>query len=396
MRCPGTALIILALAVSTWSAAASASSLAVARRRGLRVVRDAATLGLAEKTATLSAREDRIEAVESSEREALQAQQEALEQLASEQEALSARQNSLLAAQQNATAALNRSLLQTLHDGLDFSWQKAGDSYVKNLGRNVAYFFVYLLLACLVGALYLNCCNVAYGPKIPGPGPGTARMVFYDGFQFGLFEFRNSMNDWRICLCACLCPGVRWADTERSPQMQIFKFWPGLILWAILAGLSPLTLGVSVLVLLCIALYCRQKMRQHYGLPRHNCWTFVEDCFSWCCCMCCAIVQEARQVEYVELPRAGMAYPMNRGAPYQPHPMEPHGHGGGDPRYGPPPGGGGVDPRYADDPRYRTHGSPPPPPRRGPPPPGADPYRSHGSPHGSPYGSPPRGRSPMR
>merc|ERR1712032_817553 len=49
-----------------------------------------------------------------------------------------------------------------------------------------------------------------------------------------------------------------------------------------------------VLAIVCAAM--RQDMRAVYGMDKGG-WTYLEDFFLYCCCSCCTIIQEARQVE---------------------------------------------------------------------------------------------------
>merc|ERR1712039_165260 len=66
--------------------------------------------------------------------------------------------------------------------------------------------------------------------------------------------------------------------------------------------LSHLTVGVSHIVFVAIAVYYRQQLREKFGLRSGSADTLAQDCFVWWCCCCCAAAQEARQVERVALP----------------------------------------------------------------------------------------------
>lgn len=112
-------------------------------------------------------------------------------------------------------------------------------------------------------------------------------------WRFGLF---GCFSDPEICIWACCCPAIRWADTLR--YMGFLGFW---IAFAIFCGLETVVSTTGqlavwiVLVIVCVAM--RQEMRIAYGMHEQGGWTYLEDFLLYCCCSCCTIIQEARQVE---------------------------------------------------------------------------------------------------
>jgi len=115
----------------------------------------------------------------------------------------------------------------------------------------------------------------------------------FKNWKFGLFD---CFSDPEICLWACCCPAIRWADTMR--YMGLLGFW---IAFAIFFGLE---VGASttgeILIWAVLAVVCagmRQEMRMAYGMNEQGGWTYLEDFCLYCCCACCTIIQEARQVE---------------------------------------------------------------------------------------------------
>lgn len=121
----------------------------------------------------------------------------------------------------------------------------------------------------------------------------------------------NSGHHMPVCLCSWCCPTIRMADTySKHPWPIIKSFWVALVIISLLVAMYELTAGVSALVFLCMAVYCRQQIRKKYGLEQGGS-TIVLDCLSWICCPCCTIAQEARQVDFVD-PRDGGKYPTGK------------------------------------------------------------------------------------
>lgn len=120
-------------------------------------------------------------------------------------------------------------------------------------------------------------------------------------FTHGLFDFHGFTEDTGICISACFCPGIRWADTVSMTKINLLKFWIALLIMLALAVLHVPTAGASGLVMLGVGVYFRQKLREAFGHDAKTPKTVALDCLTWCCCPCCAIVQEAREVENCQL-----------------------------------------------------------------------------------------------
>lgn len=115
-------------------------------------------------------------------------------------------------------------------------------------------------------------------------------------FRYGLF---GCLGDSRICLSGMLCPAVRWADTVSEEKGGFYGFTSAFCL---MVGLGFLVLCPYVgtfawFVLISVGVYYRQSIREKYGLENGTWQSYIEDCWIWCCCSCCAICQEARQVD---------------------------------------------------------------------------------------------------
>lgn len=110
-------------------------------------------------------------------------------------------------------------------------------------------------------------------------------------WRWGLFE---CFGDIKICMISCICPCIRWSDTMRMAGLM--GFWIAIILMSFLYALSPFVGGISSLIMLAIVTYRRQEIRKLFRMNSDG-TTWCEDCCTYMWCSCCAIVQEARQLE---------------------------------------------------------------------------------------------------
>jgi len=132
----------------------------------------------------------------------------------------------------------------------------------------------------------------------PDYDPEVGRAVF----AYGLFDEKECWSeDLMLCILSCCCPGIQWADNVSKPKVGIFSsFWVALMLSALMSyELNALTHGVSFMFWVGIAVYARQKLREKYALQSGSMMTLAQDICIWCCCVRCAVAQEARQVEHV-------------------------------------------------------------------------------------------------
>jgi Cys-rich protein (TIGR01571 family) len=153
---------------------------------------------------------------------------------------------------------------------------------------------IYIILVLIVAALY----------RKHKPESRQAEFEPAEGgsFTFGILECANLKQDWlHICLLSCCCPAIRWADTISAVKVGIMPFWPALILALSLFLLGPITAGLTTAAFSLIAIFVRQRLRLYFEHEPNKPTTLVLDCFAWCCCFqCCALIQEAREVEYVQ------------------------------------------------------------------------------------------------
>lgn len=151
-----------------------------------------------------------------------------------------------------------------------------------------------LLWTCLVGVV----AHFYRGNKeYPEIGEGLQTPEQHATFQDWKFGFCDCCDDFQVCLCACCCPAIRWAETLSLVDGLII-FWVGFVLYMSLTLINTIT---SVLVCwFALALICtayRQEIRAKFNFEHQGAATFIADCLLYCFCSCCAIAQEARHVE---------------------------------------------------------------------------------------------------
>lgn len=117
------------------------------------------------------------------------------------------------------------------------------------------------------------------------------RFLPKDGFSDAIYSCSSS---WSICCYACCCPCLRWSDTVS--KVNLMYFWMGVILWGILMYINFLVVGLAAPILALLGAAYRYRLRIHFGFPTSY-TTMFQDLFAWCCCMPCAIAQEARHVD---------------------------------------------------------------------------------------------------
>jgi len=112
-----------------------------------------------------------------------------------------------------------------------------------------------------------------------------------DHFSSGLFNCRKRPE---ITFWSCCCPGIRWADTMH--KLGIHRFWGGFWILTTLYFISfiPKATIICQLLVVMYMTYHRQVLRKAFAFEEQGGATWVLDCFTYMCCMCCAVAQEAR------------------------------------------------------------------------------------------------------
>jgi len=155
------------------------------------------------------------------------------------------------------------------------------------LMTEIASIFLLFLFACIYRKT-----------KTDGPKDGTAHSNS-SGFTYGLFEVGGFESDnCKICCSAFCCPYIRWAETLNSFKGGM-QFWLAFWILMFLHLISIPTAGIAFLLTVFMGVRYRQRLRDAYGHENTKvnvAWDFG----AWCCCPCCAIVQEAREVENIQ------------------------------------------------------------------------------------------------
>lgn len=113
-------------------------------------------------------------------------------------------------------------------------------------------------------------------------------------FSFHIF---GCLADKKLCLLACFCPCLAWANTL-DRRGGLLSYWKAFIAFFGLLLLHAYTVGISSLFLVALGVYYRQKLRDNYDLDS---WysgkrqTLLMDIVLWIFCQPCAIIQEARE-----------------------------------------------------------------------------------------------------
>mmetsp|Transcript_1088 Transcript_1088/g.2440 ORF Transcript_1088/g.2440 Transcript_1088/m.2440 type:complete len:286 (+) Transcript_1088:81-938(+) len=153
-----------------------------------------------------------------------------------------------------------------------------------------------ITFSLVVAAIYSGIAYLFFivkgAPRQAEDWPPGGKRDFKDGvFAYGLF---SCFEDPILTLSTCFCLGCRWAYNMR---MAGFLTYTAAIIFVVLYVVSyPWVLIVLDIVAIFVAVYFRQQMRQKFELEHGEC-TWLTDFFTYCCCMCCAVVQEARQLE---------------------------------------------------------------------------------------------------
>lgn len=165
----------------------------------------------------------------------------------------------------------------------------------------------YVILVLVVAFLWKK-----GGGKTPQLSEPMGTREAQPAWAYGLFDCSGATGeDLPICGMACCCPIIRWADTMSNPKVATSEpkapqtglgFWQAIGIALALVFLSPFTGGLSSLLLFSIMMYYRHKLRQIFRHSPGTLGSFCYDFWGLCCCTCCAIVQEAREVEKVMKP----------------------------------------------------------------------------------------------
>jgi len=161
-------------------------------------------------------------------------------------------------------------------------------SSAQQILTSVVSILVQVLITALVAFLYMK-----NKPESVVTVPEGDKKESLDGdFKHGLFSCFDLPG---LSLFTFCCGGIRWADSMR--MMGELTFYSAVGIWLGMLVLGAVTGGLFAWVgIAIIGTMYRQKIRAAFNMKSDN-NTTVMDCLGWCCCTCCSIVQEARQVE---------------------------------------------------------------------------------------------------
>jgi len=149
------------------------------------------------------------------------------------------------------------------------------------------------LSSCLIWAFLISLVAFWYSSTKqfpPAEEPGMQKLK-EDQFTFPLF---SCFGDPQICCFTCCCWPIRWADTMRMAGLM--SFWVALFLFLGLEIITVINSTVGTFLLVLVTVYYRQKLRALFSFDQ-SFGVILGDCCAYFCCMCCAMIQEARQLE---------------------------------------------------------------------------------------------------
>lgn len=145
------------------------------------------------------------------------------------------------------------------------------------------------ILATLVAQFYLD------GVRDRPEEDGAERKRLPDLGQWSSSLVLDWCQDPKICFWSCFCPCIRWADTLDT--MGIMGFWSAFSLSVTTTLLTEITYGLSWWMLLLGLVYFRRRFRKKFKMDTTTYCVQAADCLGLCCCLPCALAQEARHAQ---------------------------------------------------------------------------------------------------
>jgi len=152
------------------------------------------------------------------------------------------------------------------------------------------------------------------------------------GFAYSLCDCANIEADWSICLWSWCCPIVQWASTASRSTTPFMSYWKAVVLMLLMAALSWFTYGITGLMLLAVLLARRRHLRKVYNHQQRPASWLEDFCLTFCfshSCLCCQLVQEAREVEYANAQQSKAAFSTPQKAEVAQPPLQQGLNGGG-------------------------------------------------------------------
>ncbi|CAK0801047.1 unnamed protein product [Prorocentrum cordatum] len=148
---------------------------------------------------------------------------------------------------------------------------------------------VLVLQVALVGFValaYYDSCRSR--PEIDPARRGADMREWSSGLLLGC------CSEPRVLFWSLACPCVRWADSMHT--VGIMSFWCALWLSTLAVLMTELTFGIFGVAVIAGLFYFRQRLRRRFKMES-SASTYAADCLALCCCLPCALAQDARHVE---------------------------------------------------------------------------------------------------
>lgn len=168
-----------------------------------------------------------------------------------------------------------------------------------NNGEILITFLIWLPFYILLAAYYHSYVRF-YAPPDATKEEIEVRNHYRDfqEFKSGLFGCSQYPG---ITFWSCCCPGLRWGDTVS--KLDLHSYWGAFSLMTCLyiIGFIPLCTLPCYFAVVCYMTYHRQEFRKRFDFEEHGGTTIFTDCITYCCCMFCAVAQEARHTRDAEI-----------------------------------------------------------------------------------------------
>jgi len=169
--------------------------------------------------------------------------------------------------------------------------ESSSDGWV-GLVKFLVLMVIEIIIFIIIGYLYAK-----YKPDdLILDAPRDIKSEELNSFKYGLLQCYQLPL---FSLFTCCCPCARWADSTRMFGMLPF-IWGMAWWWGFTDPTDVFWTLIGWVVLALVGTYYRQRMRRLFYMENSNGLCCL-DWLGWCCCPCCSIVQEARQVELAKV-----------------------------------------------------------------------------------------------
>merc|ERR1719240_2218627 len=142
--------------------------------------------------------------------------------------------------------------------------EQVGNATQINPVESAATSLIWLVFLSIIAFFYYD-----HKPHPPVQKHDRAYGVTMGEWRYGLFHCFDQPS---LCLFACCCGAIRWADTQRMGNYM--GYWQGFLMYAVLQQLSPMPyvgMGAGLLWTILVT-YQRQKIRKRFQIPYFDCY----------------------------------------------------------------------------------------------------------------------------